>query len=245
MAPDCDHHSGTIAYSLPPLTRWICRGVAFVSGGHREGTHSFLGIGLFWLISVGASLLILDIKGREVAIGGGIMAMLMIAFAAKVFGLAREAGKSVGGPVKHILGSMFGPWMLSLVGAGLITWYLDYKWEWLPLAIALGCFIHVLGDSLTPQGVPWLWPFKPRPPKFVRKSPILKKVVGLFWLNNGRFRIPLLGTVQLDRGKAKSLEEKVARLFNRENILASLLTLYIAYILSYEASQAAGFYVLP
>lgn len=239
MVPDCDHHSGTIAYSLPPVSRWICRGVAFVSGGHREGTHSLLGIGAFWLISAAASLLVLEVKGRDVALGGAVIAMLMIAFAAKVFGLARETGRGFGGPVKDVLGSVIGPWLLSLTGAGLITWFLDYRWEWLPFCIALGCFIHIVGDMLTPQGVPWLWPFKPKPPKFVRRNPALKKVIGVFWLNNGRFRIPLLGTVELDGPKG------LAALFNREAILAYIITIYIAYLLAYEVGASTGLYLLP
>src|SRR5699024_3556816 len=34
LLPDADHHSGTIAYSLPPLSGLITRAVGQASGGH-------------------------------------------------------------------------------------------------------------------------------------------------------------------------------------------------------------------
>ena len=43
MLPDIDHHNGSIANSIPPVSRWAARIVGAVSGGHRKGTHSILG----------------------------------------------------------------------------------------------------------------------------------------------------------------------------------------------------------
>lgn len=33
---------------------------------------------------------------------------------------------------------------------------------WLPYAVGLGTLAHLLGDSLTKMGAPWLWPHKQR-----------------------------------------------------------------------------------
>ena len=44
MLPDIDHHNGSIANSIPPISRWVARIVGAVSGGHRKGTHSILGL---------------------------------------------------------------------------------------------------------------------------------------------------------------------------------------------------------
>ena len=51
MLPDIDHHNGSIANSIPPISRWVARIVGAVSGGHRKGTHSILGLVAFWAIA--------------------------------------------------------------------------------------------------------------------------------------------------------------------------------------------------
>src|SRR5690606_30760854 len=44
LLPDADHHSGTIAHSLPPLSNIVTSAVGTIAGGHRHATHSLLGI---------------------------------------------------------------------------------------------------------------------------------------------------------------------------------------------------------
>ena len=51
MLPDIDHHNGSIANSIPPLSRWLARVVGAISGGHRKGTHSLIGLIAFWAIA--------------------------------------------------------------------------------------------------------------------------------------------------------------------------------------------------
>ena len=52
VLPDFDHADATPARSLGPLTAGLAWCVGLVSGGHRNGTHSFLGLAqgcpLFW-----------------------------------------------------------------------------------------------------------------------------------------------------------------------------------------------------
>ena len=53
LLPDMDHPGGTVARSLPPLSRWLARGVSRLGGGHRHGTHSLVGL----LVVVGLAML--------------------------------------------------------------------------------------------------------------------------------------------------------------------------------------------
>src|SRR3954465_3160274 len=60
LLPDADHHNATIAHSLPPLSNAVCAGVGTLSGGHRQGTHSLIGIAVFTLIAWLAGMVALD-----------------------------------------------------------------------------------------------------------------------------------------------------------------------------------------
>lgn len=51
------------------------------------------------------------------------------------------------------------------------------------MSVALGVSLHIIGDGLTKEGVPLLWPAKPAPP-----------VPNPVWGQDGRFRIMLVGT---------------------------------------------------
>jgi membrane-bound metal-dependent hydrolase YbcI (DUF457 family) len=51
---------------------------------------------------------------------------------------------------------------LLLIGAGLwaagLWWAGIMPWAWLPITIAWGQILHVVGDVVTPSGVPLFWP---------------------------------------------------------------------------------------
>ncbi|WP_262925695.1 metal-dependent hydrolase [Kocuria atrinae] len=51
LLPDIDHPSGTVARSLPPFSGWLARIVSRLSGGHRRGTHSVIGLLVFTLLA--------------------------------------------------------------------------------------------------------------------------------------------------------------------------------------------------
>lgn len=204
LAPDMDHHSGTIAYSLPPFTRLVCGGVESISGGHRHGTHSLIGSAVFTLLALLASLLTIDIHGRTVALGAGVIVVPLVAFALK--GLKIRLGKR-----DSLLSTALGPWIVSVGTAGLATYFLDYRWSWLPVAIAAGTLIHCLGDGLTVQGVPWLWPWNPAPPKLLLRLPVIGNITRIVWQPNGYFRVPVLG-------ETSSV---------RETLFAALVALYV------------------
>lgn len=238
MAPDADHGQASIAHSLPPVTRWMAQGIGALSGGHRHGTHSIIGVAVFTLFTWLMSFWVIDVDGRTVALGSGIMAVFLVAFATKTFGLHRSLGTGV---VGDILGSGIGPWIVALGTAGAATWYLDERWAWLPVCMAVGCFIHVLGDSLTVQGVPWLWPWNPKPPQWVRDSAALR----MLWMPNGYFRFPVLGRtgggndvgVLAVLGGGRGARHKTSW---QETLFIGVVTLYALYLIAYEFIQLFG-----
>lgn len=235
LLPDLDHPEGTIAWSLPPVkagdltlvpspTRLLCKGVAAVSGGHRHGTHSLLGVvaftGLAWL----ASRVTIPIYGRPIALASGLFVVLLVAFSLKALGISRDLGRSsrktgpVGQVVGGILGSWIGPWVLAFGFAAYSAWVMGERWEWLAVAVGVGALLHILGDGLTVEGVPWLWPWHPKPPK------TLRPLLGWTWQNNGYFRFPILGhTTSL-----------------RETIFAALVGLYVLYLVVFEVASLSG-----
>lgn len=217
LANDMDHHSGTIAHSLPPLTNVLCLGVEKVSGGHRHGTHSLLGIFAFIVLTWIASLFTITVEGRTVAIGAGIVVVPLIAFAMKALGIRLGSRGS-------ILNTAIGPWIVSLGTAGLATYFLDEKWPWLPLAVGLGTLIHCMGDALTVQGVPWLWPWNPAPPKKLLALPVLGSVAKRTWQRNGYFRFDILD----ETGSI------------RESIFSTLVGLYALIVLAIVMAEVLG-----
>lgn len=242
LLPDLDHPQGTIAWSLPPVkagdltlipspTKAMCEGVAAISGGHRHGTHSIVGIAVFTALAWAASLYTVVIHGRSITLGAGLFVVLLVAFASKALRISRNLGGAAGGRkslVGGILKSWLGPWVLALGSAAFATWVLGEQWNWLLVAVGVGALLHNIGDSLTVEGVPWLWPWNPKPPKILLRVPILGSVVGWVWQRNGYFRIPILGHTTS----------------TRERIFAFLVATYVVYLLVFEVARLAGDHLL-
>ena len=147
VLPDIDHHNGSIAHSIPPISRWTARFVGFISGGHRKGTHSILGIIVFWALAYfGSSLTYQGIP------------WLSLALAAFSGGLALRI---LGAP-----GGWFGALTLGYAA------YITHSLELLPWAISVGATLHILGDALTTRGVLPLYPITLKP---LVASPLWKK----------------------------------------------------------------------
>ncbi|MDN5655925.1 MAG: metal-dependent hydrolase, partial [Kocuria sp.] len=136
--------------------------------------------------------------------GAGLIVVPLVAFAMKALGIRLGRRGS-------LLNTSLGPWIVSVGTAGLATYFLDFQWTWLPLAIGLGAFIHCLGDAMTIQGVPWLWPWNPAPPKKLLSLPVAGTVTKATWQRNGYFRLAMLG-------ETTSV---------RETLFAGLVALYV------------------
>ena len=142
LAPDLDSCGATEARSLGFVTAILSRLIRAISGGHRHGTHSLLGIAAFtggaWL-----ACLFRDTWPGRVALGVFLAA-----------GIAAAADALRPGPAtfENVLG----------IGAAAVMVWTGYGLALVPLAAALGCATHIAGDSCTVSGCPWLWPFSDR-----------------------------------------------------------------------------------
>lgn len=135
MLPDLDHPQATVSRSLGPITGAISRLLAKVAGGHRNGTHSLLFVAL-----VGCALA----AGLAASPGPWLALGICFFFSSLVLRTLTEADGAVCAALS------------ALVGASLISVAPDQDWIW--IAVVAGCLLHMLGDILTPEGVPPLWP---------------------------------------------------------------------------------------
>ncbi|MCC9205680.1 metal-dependent hydrolase [Arthrobacter sp. zg-Y769] len=175
LLPDLDHHSGSIAYSLPPLTKILARLTEAVSGGHRRGTHSLLGLAVFVALATALGRVTADVPiFGSVALGAGILSVLLMGFAFKALKIA-------GGPVRS--------WSLALAFSVFIAVYAPENNDWLPVAVGLGVAVHIVGDLLTHQGVMILWPLRIKRPRSLVRFPVVSKL----WRSSGAFSLPLIG----------------------------------------------------
>lgn len=140
ILPDIDHPGSSTARAFGPLSRALAAIIGFVSGGHRQATHSLL----FALVMAAiAAAAMVSTVGFVV-----VMAVCSV-FAVRLVGpkQARQAAL-VALPVGVAMAVMF---------AAIV----DPGW-WLPAAVGFGVVFHLVGDGLTPSGVPALWPSQRR-----------------------------------------------------------------------------------
>lgn len=175
LLPDADHHNATIAHSIPVAGRVAAGAIGTISGGHRKGMHSLLAVvGMFYLSTL------LQSWYWDTATFFGVLALgpLSMIAACVCFGLkALKVTKSW--PLAWLLGG-FGSVVLTFANTSV---------TWLPLCVTVGFAVHLIGDMLTVQGVPLLWPLKPKWPALMNVPP-LKYI----FLPGGAFALPILGT---------------------------------------------------
>jgi membrane-bound metal-dependent hydrolase YbcI (DUF457 family) len=149
LIPDLDHPSATIAYTFGPISKSVSKLTALLAGGHRQGTHSLLfsvGFGLVCYL-VGMSS-----EWFHTPVPSIVMMFLLASFAFRGLNIVPpRTSRTLKGTV-------------VLIEAAALTWFMatylmpGMNWWWLGLAGAMGSIIHLIGDSLTPEGVPWLYP---------------------------------------------------------------------------------------
>jgi hypothetical protein len=176
LLPDSDHHNATIAFSVPVLGKAAASAIETVSGGHRHGMHSLLAIGAAYFLTSKLNLIQWTPEGWDHAllVGSAVAVMACTAFAVKVLRLVR---------------SWLLSWLFGALVAGAIAVWAPGEFAWLPLCIALGFTIHLLGDLLTVEGIPLLWPVNIKPPAVFSGIPVLNRM----WKDNGYFSLPILG----------------------------------------------------
>lgn len=154
LLPDLDHPGATAAKSLGPVTKVIAWAVDRVAvtvyhatrgpgdsptrrGGHRLLTHT-----------VPACLL----AGALVGLLGVLSPVALAVVCGLLAGLLALGTKQAGVT-------------LAVTCAGVAWWLLERYpgWSWaVPVAVTVGCLVHLAGDAVTPSGVPLLWPLAVR-----------------------------------------------------------------------------------
>jgi hypothetical protein len=176
LLPDADHHSATIAQSVPVLGRLAAGTVGALSGGHRHGAHSPIAVAVVAAAAWALTLLtITTVELGPIAAGAGIGTAALTAFGVKARGFVR---------------SWTAAWALGVLLGAVIVVFAPEHVAWFPLAVTVGFIAHLAGDFLTTGGLPGLlWPWVPKPPALLRPMPVLNRL----WLPNGYVALPVLG----------------------------------------------------
>jgi len=165
LAPDLDSCGSTEARSFGFVTYCLAWFVRLISGGHRHGSHSLLGVAAF----TGVAWLACEFRGtwpgRAV-----LFVILAVGLASAADALRRGAAHAEN--------------VVALAGAAALCWT-GYGLALVPIAAALGTVTHLAGDSLTRCGVPLLWPaamrefhLLPSPLRFTTGNAAERWVVG-------------------------------------------------------------------
>ena len=141
LLPDLDHPSATIAQTYGVLTEALSRVVNAVSGGHRHATHSLF----FVVLAAGVTEGMAQLSPVAVQV-----------FVALLIGIGLR-GLGIGVPRRR-LGSAV---LNAMVNAGLLGGFalLHVEYRWIGIAVGLGCLVHLVGDCITTEGCPLLWPW--------------------------------------------------------------------------------------
>ena len=137
VLPDIDHPGATCAREFGFVTEAFAWVVEHISGGHRHGTHSLVGVAAFTGAAYAAEHYRHTLGGK---IGLGLLLVLVLAAALRAL--------KIGGHFADLL---------AIAGAAAMLYY-GYDVSLVPWAIAAGSATHLAGDMLTNQGIPIAWP---------------------------------------------------------------------------------------
>lgn len=149
LLPDLDHTQATAARTFGPATRILARAVETISGGHRHATHSLLGAAAFTGLAVAAAAY----RGWPLA----ILLALCIGLADRALlprAKPRRDWKLTWGDVAglvHAAAAAYVGWLLAFSALDMVV---------VPWAVTIGVLAHLIGDALTEQGIPWLYPLR-------------------------------------------------------------------------------------
>ncbi|GAB2864821.1 metal-dependent hydrolase [Actinocorallia aurea] len=152
VLPDIDHHGSHIARTFGPLTRGFAWTIGKVAGGHRNGTHSALGIGLVAALVFFASAIYT--QDEETLYTGLAITGAMLVFGL-FFGLLPSKGKGRAAyrkPWHGFLAIM----ACALVAAGLGTAAYRYGQE-AGVVLVGAVLILVLAAAIRPLNIKGVW----------------------------------------------------------------------------------------
>lgn len=136
LLPDLDSPGASASRMWGPLSRAISRVISRASGGHRWGTHDLvLGPLVFGVLAA-----------LGVLVPAAATPVVAVALGLAIHGLHVSRLWRVG-PLLNLIASWIGA-----------VWIIAYDWVsigwWLPIAVAGGVVVAILGDWLTNEGVP-------------------------------------------------------------------------------------------
>lgn len=172
LLPDIDHPSATIAQSGGAVTKKITKAVSSAAG-HRGATHTPLLVVVFMVLASLAAAadirLSVPVVG-DVQVGAALIVMAMTAFGVRAMKIVR---------------GNIAPWATGVAAALVVAVAAPDNAIWLPLAVGIGAVIHLIGDMLTTDGIPFpLWPLVLKPKKGHDSA---------LWHKNGNVALPILG----------------------------------------------------
>ncbi len=135
LLPDLDSRQSTAARMWGPFTETLAGAVAIVARGHRWGTHDLV---LAPLVAAG-----LTVAATSTPWTLGILLALVTGLALR--GLALAGAGCISGALNLVVSAATAWW--------LVTHGATYT-PLLPLVVALGVVIHILGDLRTEEGIP-------------------------------------------------------------------------------------------
>lgn len=157
LLPDLDHPSSTVSRSIGPVTevasallRGASRLLYAITKGPRDeectGTHRHLTHTVLFALVLGVAAGLLGEAHPWAVLGVAVFGVFLGSLA--LGGWMITAGAIIG---VLWLFSVHGDLTAAETSLAAITWKIG-------IAVALGCFTHCLGDSLTESGCPWLFP---------------------------------------------------------------------------------------
>ena len=135
--PDIDEPGSAVSRTFGFLTGAFAWLVHKISGGHRKGTHSLIGIAVFTTAAWAAVAADVHPAGKVVL---GVLLGLVLATGLRALRIGGHHGDALG-----------------LIGAAAaVYWHAGLSL--VPWCIALGAAAHIAGDELTHGGCPLAWP---------------------------------------------------------------------------------------
>jgi len=151
LLPDIDEPGSTVSRKLGPISRAVSEVTNKVAGGHRQATHSLffaglVGLGAWWVAQHRIALTVLVAASFLLVFRMLVPAMLRWSGVARIGMLAGAAGAGYWVYHDYAAATATHSGIAGLASVG-----------WVVLACAGGVIWHMVGDSLTVEGVPWLW----------------------------------------------------------------------------------------
>jgi len=153
LLPDIDEPGSTVSRKLGPISRGVSEFTNKVAGGHRQATHSIF---FAALVAVGAGFAAQHRLAMAIIVAASFLLVfrMLLPRVIRYSRLTSLAMLLLGG------GSAWWVWhdyhqaLGAGVGTGLGGWAVS---AWFILATGGGCIWHLVGDTLTVEGVPWFW----------------------------------------------------------------------------------------